>query len=453
MMAMRFEKDSLGQKEVPLNVLYGIQTLRAVENFPISQRTIGEIPFFIRSLAEVKKAAARANYEVGQLSEEKSKIICEVCEELIEGKWSEAFPVDQLQGGAGTSSNMNINEVIANRGLQLMGHSFGDYEKLHPNDDVNKSQSTNDSFATAVRLSLYYASDELISALQLLAFRFDQKSKQFSNIAKLGRTQLQDAVPMTVGAELSAYAVTISEDIERLLELREFLLEVNMGGTAIGSGIGASEEYIEKIIPHLADVTALPIKRGKSLFEASWDMGAFVLFSGLLKRVAVKQSKIANDMRLLSSGPAGGIGEYGLPTLQPGSSIMPGKVNPVIAEALNQVCFKAFGADATVTFAAEGGQLQLNAFEPVILQALSETIELLVSAIRNFADKCIGQLSVDEWRCQDNLVKSTALATRLIGVIGYDKSAQLAKAASGSGLSFKAFISLNHPDLLRHIQI
>ena len=448
----RIENDSLGKKQVPVDALYGIQTLRAVDNFVISGRSISHFPKLIRALAQVKKSAAMANKSCKLLGTNKAKAIIRACDEIIDGQWHDAFPIDPIQGGAGTSTNMNMNEVIANRALDILGHNKGDYDYLHPNDDVNQSQSTNDAYATAVRLSLYDLNTDLITGLSGLRDSFANKSAQFTDVGKLGRTQLQDAVPMTVAQELHAYAVTIAEDIERAKEIGALFLEVNLGGTAIGSAVGADTTYFKEVLPNLRAVTGLALKRSKSLFEASWDTGAFVLYSGLIKRVAVKLSKIANDLRLLCSGPHGGLGEYGLPPRQPGSSIMPGKVNPVIPEVMNQVCFKAFGADTTVTFACEAGQLQLNAFEPLILQSLYEVIEMLINAIQTFRIHCIEGLSVNRQRCRESLDNSTALATRLIPYTGYDEAARLAKSAIDKGLSFKDYIINYHPHLTVHMQ-
>lgn len=451
-MMYRSETDSLGEKTVMADCLYGIQTVRALDNFQISGRTIADMPDLIRALGMVKKAAAITNQKTGVLKPKIAEAIVKACDEIIDGMWFDAFPVDVMQGGAGTSTNMNANEVIANRALEILGHARGDYHTVHPNDHVNHSQSTNDSYATAVRLSLYFQNQRVIAALQSLNQTFLKKAEQFAHIEKLGRTQLQDAVPMSVGAELHAYAVTLAEDIERADEIGKLFLEVNLGGTAIGSGIGATVAYSDQILHVLQEVSGLPVKRSASLFEASWDMGAFVLYSGMIKRIAVKLSKIANDLRLLSSGPRGGVGEYILPAQQPGSSIMPGKVNPVIPEVMNLVCFKAFGADTTVTFAAEAGQLQLNAFEPVILWSISEVCEMLINATKTLRLNCIEALSINTDRCQEVLENSTALATRLVPHLGYGRAAEIAKAAITAGMPFRQFIATHHPEFTQYVE-
>lgn len=432
-LTVRQESDPLGPVDVPYHSMYGAQTQRALDNFPLSGRKIGELDALIVALAQVKQAAARANAEVGDLDPALAGCIGEACAEIAVGRWRAQFVVDVLQGGAGTSTNMNMNEVIANRVLDILGQPRGRYEIVSPNDHVNRSQSTNDAYATAVRLAAYRLNEQLTAALDRLEVAFAEKAATFDGVAKLGRTQLQDAVPMTLGQEFRAFAVTIAEDAARARELGRLFLEVNLGGTAIGTGIGASDAYRAIIGRHLADVTGLPVVGAGDLVEASWDMGAFVLYSGMLKRVASKLSKIANDLRLLSSGPAGGLGEIRLPARQPGSSLMPGKVNPVIAEAVNQAAFRVFGLDTAITFAAEGGQLQLNAFEPLIIASVDEGVTLLVRAIDMLITRCIEGIEADEARCHQNLIASTALATELVPLIGYARAARLAKAAQASG--------------------
>lgn len=430
---VRVECDSLGPVSIPFEKLYGAQTQRALINFPLSGTAIGAMPALVRNLALVKKAAARSNLDCGEIDATAAGAIIAACDEIIAGQWHDQFVVDVLQGGAGTSTNMNANEVIANRALELIGATRGDYARLSPNDHVNRSQSTNDAYATAVRLTVVDLNQRLVSALAQLEKAMAEKGREFEHIPKLGRTQLQDAVPMTLGQEFGAFAATIAEDMARADELASFFLEVNLGGTAIGTGIGASEAYRKCISRHLADVTNLPVKNAANLVEASWDMGAFVLYSGLLKRVASKLSKIANDLRLLSSGPQGGIGEISLPDRQPGSSLMPGKVNPVIPEAVNQVAFRVFGLDLSVTFAAEGGQLQLNAFEPLILWSTHEAVDLLVAACYMLVENCVEDIKARADQCAENLQKSTALATALVPVIGYSRAAAVAQHAQRSG--------------------
>ncbi|MGY5795136.1 aspartate ammonia-lyase len=423
----RIEHDPLGLVNVPAERYYGAQTARAVKNFPISGIPIRSMPFLIEALAQVKIAAAQANCEEGSLSEEKQDAIILACQEVLAGQHNDEFPTDVFQGGAGTSTNMNMNEVIANRASELLGGVRGESRLVHPNDDVNRSQSTNDAYATAVRLSVIPASRGLGNALIGLADALTAKANEFQNVRKLGRTQLQDAVPMTLGQEFSAFATTVLEDCDRLKETERLFLEVNLGGTAIGTSVTASSFYRTRVLEHLARNTGLPLVGSKDLLEASWDMGAFMLHMGLLKRIAAKLSKIANDFRLLSSGPRGGIGEIVLPALQPGSSLMPGKVNPVAAEALNQVCFYVYGLDTTVGMAAEAGQLQLNAMEPVIIFSLHNAIEVLRKAVLAFVTRCVEGVRADLARCEANLNGSTAFATELVSTMGYEAAARVVK--------------------------
>lgn len=421
----RAERDSLGPVMVPCERLYGAQTARAVANFPISGVTIAKLPHLLTALAEVKIAAALANLDEGSPSGAKADAIIAVCREIVEGRHHEEFVVDVFQGGAGTSTNMNMNEVVANLASLRLGGPVGADRLVHPNDEVNRSQSTNDAYATAARLSMVRASRALQDALRELVEALRRKAEEFAAIPKLGRTQLQDAVGMTLGQEFGAFATTIGEDISRLAEMEKLFLEINLGGTAIGSGVAAGSVYRERVLAHLSDVTGLAVVPATDLFEASWDMGAFMLQSGLVKRTAAKLSKIANDLRLLSSGPHGGFGEIHLPALQPGSSLMPGKVNPVAAEALNQVCFHVYGLDTTIGMAAEAGQLQLNAMEPVIVYSLHQAMALLGSAVTTFVRTCVNDIRSDEARCQSNLEGSTAFATELVTSVGYEAAAKL----------------------------
>lgn len=423
----RVENDPLGPVEVPANRYYGAQTARALRNFNISGVAVNRMPFVIQALAQIKMAAARANCDEGTLAIDKRDAIVSACEEILAGKHDEEFPVDVFQGGAGTSTNMNMNEVLANRASELLGGTRGTGRLVHPNDDVNRSQSTNDAYATAVRLSMIPASRGLRAGLIALADALNAKANEFKDIRKLGRTQLQDAVPMTLGQEFGAFATTILEDCDRLKETERLFLEVNLGGTAIGTGVAATPFYRARALEHLSRATDLPLTGSKDLFEASWDMGAFMLHMGLLKRVAAKLSKIANDFRLLSSGPHGGLGEIVLPALQPGSSLMPGKVNPVAAEALNQVCFFVYGMDTTVGMAAEAGQLQLNAMEPVIVFSIHSAMELLRNAVVAFSKTCVDGVLPNIERCEANLQNSTAFATELVTSIGYEAAAKLVK--------------------------
>ncbi len=430
--ADRYEEDFLGSVQIPAGALYGAQTARAAANFRISGIPLSRFPSLLRSLAIIKLAAAKANVAIGELDPGVGEAIAHACAEVVEGRHADQFLVDVFQGGAGTSTNMNMNEVLANRALQLMGRDLGLYEVVHPNDHVNRSQSTNDVYPTALRMALRADSRALRNALTRLAQAFDDKGAEFSDVLKLGRTQLQDAVPMTLGQEFGAYATTIREDLLRLDDSTRLLSEVNLGGTAIETGIAAAPGFRLAVFEQLKAMgeQVLP---AENLIEASWDAGAFVTFSGTLKRIAIKLSKIANDLRLLSSGPRGGLGEIHLPGMQAGSSIMPGKVNPVIPEIVNQVCFQVIGQDMTVTMAAEAGQLQLNAMEPVIGFNLLWGLDLLCNVVETFATLCVGGITVDAVQCRRHLDESTALATALIPAIGYDMAARLAKDSLATG--------------------
>ncbi|MFN3872951.1 MAG: aspartate ammonia-lyase [Ignavibacterium sp.] len=429
----RTEHDLLGDREVPEEFYYGIQTLRAIENFNISGVTLNFYPHLIEALAMVKLAAAKANYELGLLSKPTADAIVQACTEIMNGKLHTHFAVDMIQGGAGTSTNMNANEVIANRALEILGYQKGEYKYCHPNNHVNLSQSTNDAYPTSIKIALINANKKLIEVLKELISSFEKKAKEFSHIIKMGRTQLQDAVPMTLGQEFEAYAVTLKEEIQRLEQNAKLFLEVNMGATAIGTGINAHPQYGEKVIKHLREVTGLDIVLAENLVEATQDTGAFVMYSSAVKRLAVKLSKISNDLRLLSSGPRAGFNEINLPPMQPGSSIMPGKVNPVIPEVVNQIAFKVIGNDLTVTLAAEAGQLELNVFEPVIVQSLFESIEMLKNGMMTLKLKCIDGITANEKRCRDYVENSIGLVTALNPVLGYETSTQLAKEALETG--------------------
>jgi aspartate ammonia-lyase len=425
----RTEHDLLGDREVPAELYYGVQTLRALENFTISGVTLNFYPHLIEALAIVKMAAAKANRDLGLLSDSIAEAIIQACNDIISGKLHAHFLVDMIQGGAGTSSNMNANEVIANRALEILGYDKGNYEHCHPNNHVNLSQSTNDTYPTSIKIALIKSNEKLIEVLEELIISFKTKAKEFSNIIKMGRTQLQDAVPMTLGQEFDAYAFTLSEEVKRLKENAELFLEVNMGATAIGTGINAHPHYSAKCIKYLRDITGLDVRLADNLVEATQDTGAFVMYSSAVKRLAIKLSKICNDLRLLSSGPRTGINEINLPPMQPGSSIMPGKVNPVIPEVVNQIAFKVIGNDLTVTLAAEGGQLELNVFEPVIVQSLFESIEMLKNGMRTLKYKCIDGITANESRCRSLVENSIGIVTALNPVLGYETSSQLAKEA------------------------
>ncbi|MDO4242045.1 MAG: aspartate ammonia-lyase, partial [Microbacteriaceae bacterium] len=385
----RTETDSLGSVEVPANVYWGVHTARAHENFPISRRPISVYPEFVRAFACVKQAAARANMEIGALDEQRGTLIDRACEEVKTGMLLDQFVVGVIQGGAGTSTNMNANEVITNRALELAGRKKGDYAFINPNDHTNRSQSTNDTYPTAIKIALVFSIGSLLKEINLLADSFAAKGREFSNILKVGRTQLQDAVPMTLGQEFNAFANTLREDVRRLQETVELLYEVNMGATAIGTGINAAIGYKEAVIKHLREITGIPLETAGDLIESTSDTGVFVSFSGALKRTGLKLSKISNDLRLLSSGPQAGLGEINLPPRQAGSSIMPGKVNPVIPESVSQVAYAVAGADVTVSMAVEAGQLQLNAFEPVIAHSLFQSIIWLSGACRTLRLNCV----------------------------------------------------------------
>ena len=425
----RSEHDLLGDREVPHEYYYGVQTLRALENFNISGVTLSFYPVLIEALAMVKKAAALANCDLGLMSKPITDAIVKACDEIINGKFHSHFVVDMIQGGAGTSTNMNANEVIANRALEILGYEKGDYQHCHPNNHVNLSQSTNDAYPTSVKIALINSNKKLTEVLQELVQSFRNKAKEFSHIIKMGRTQLQDAVPMTLGQEFEAYAVMLNEEVQRLEQNVKLFLEVNMGATAIGTGINSHPDYSEKVINHLNDVTGLSIMLADNLVEATQDTGAFIMYSSAVKRLAVKLSKICNDLRLLSSGPRTGIHEINLPPMQPGSSIMPGKVNPVIPEVVNQIAFKVIGNDLVVTMAAEGGQLELNVFEPVIVQSLFESIEMLKNGMMTLKEKCIDGISANEDRCRELVEKSIGIVTALNPALGYETCTKLAKEA------------------------
>ncbi|MEK8028994.1 aspartate ammonia-lyase [Pseudaquabacterium rugosum] len=439
-MDTRIEHDLLGDMALPAPCWWGIQTQRAVENFPLTGVPIGHHPALVRGLALVKAAAARANQELGVLAPHKAQAIVEACLEVAGGRLHEAFVVDLIQGGAGTSTNMNANEVLANLALEKLGWPKGAYAHLHPNDDVNQSQSTNDAYPTAVRVALQFATEPLIEAVGRLRQALDDKGREFSGVLKMGRTQLQDAVPMTLGQEFEAFGVTLGEDIERLREVCALLCEVNLGGTAIGTGLNAPAGYARRAVAHLAELSGLPMVPARHLVEATSDMGAFVLFSGVLKRLAVKLSKVANDLRLLSSGPRTGFGEIRLPPMQPGSSIMPGKVNPVIPEAVNQVAFQVIANDLAVTLAAEAGQLQLNAMEPLIVANLLQSLQMLAAACHMFETRCIRGIEADTDRCRELLERSIGVVTALVPHLGYATATRLAAAALQTGQTVRALV-------------
>jgi aspartate ammonia-lyase len=429
----RMEKDLLGEREVPEDALYGVQTLRALENFPITGTPLREFPALIEALAAVKEAAALANADLGLLEPVLCEVIVRAAGEVRAGRHHEHFLVDMIQGGAGTSTNMNANEVIANRALEIMGDKRGNYGRLHPNTHVNLSQSTNDVYPTAVRIALHGEIETLRAAMRDLAFAFQDKGKEFEGMLKMGRTQMQDAVPMTLGQEFAAFGHTIHEDVERLGESLTLVREINMGATAIGTGITAGVGYTEQVRKRLSEVTGLALVTSPDLIEATSDTGAFVQLSGVLKRCAVKLSKICNDLRLLSSGPRAGFNEINLPPMQPGSSIMPGKVNPVIPEVMNQVCFDVIGGDVTVTLAAEAGQLQLNAFEPIIAYRLLRSIDELRNACVVLRTRCVVGITANPDQLRRFVEQSIGIVTALVPRLGYAKATQVAQEALESG--------------------
>lgn len=431
----RLEKDLLGESNVSANAYYGIQTQRACENFNLSGVPLNHYPQLVHALALVKLACAKANHKVGKLSPEKLDAIEKAVELILDGKYHEEFVVDMIQGGAGTSTNMNANEVIANIGLEVMGYEKGQYHYLHPNNDVNRSQSTNDAYPTAARLAILFSHCDLVSELKNLQKTFQEKAEAFSNVLKIGRTQLQDAVPMTLGQEFQAYATTLGEDIERVSGLSDLLKEINLGGTAIGTGINADPDYAKFAVNNLSVLSGFNFKQACDLVEASSDMGAFVLFSSMLKRLAIKLSKISNDLRLLSMGPRCGLYEINLPPQQPGSTIMPGKINPVIPEAMNQVAYQVIGNDLTVTMAAEAGQLQLNAMEPLIVYNILSSIRQLTHAMRMLNERCICGITANEERCRELVGKSIGIITAITPTIGYENATRIAGIALDTGRS------------------
>ncbi|MFC6673408.1 aspartate ammonia-lyase [Marinobacterium aestuariivivens] len=430
---MRIEHDLLGDLAVPADAYYGVQTARALDNFRITGIPLAHFPNFIKALAMVKQAAARANRKLGNLPASLEQAISSACDEIIAGQWHEHFVVDMIQGGAGTSTNMNANEVIANRALELLGHGRGESDKLHPNNHVNLSQSTNDVYPTAVRLGILISYADLTSAMDALCAALRAKGEEFAHVIKMGRTQLQDAVPMTLGQEFIGFATTVGEDVERVHELVRLFREVNLGATAIGTGINTDPDYAALVVAELSEISGESLTLATDLIEATSDTGAFVTFSSVLKRIAVKISKICNDLRLLSSGPRTGFGEINLPARQPGSSIMPGKVNPVIPEVVNQVAYQVIGNDLTVTLAAESGQLQLNAFEPVITFNILQSLRIMTRAMEVLTERCIVGITANEAHCRSLVTNSIGIVTALNPYIGYQNATRIAKKALENG--------------------
>ena len=429
----RSEHDLLGYRDVPAEAYYGIHSLRATENFPVSGTQIKAYPELVNALAFVKKASALANYQFGLLNDWQKDAIIKACDDILRGELHDQFVVDIIQGGAGTSTNMNANEVIANRALEHLGEPRGAYEKLHPLEHVNLSQSTNDVYPTAIKIALHSKINLLIDAMGILQKSFEKKSDEFSDILKMGRTQLQDAVPMTLGQEFGAFGIMLAEDRERLREARQLIHEINLGATAIGTGINAPKGYAKVVTEILSEVTGIPLITAKNLVEATQDAGAFVQLSGVLKRVAVKISKTCNDLRLLSSGPRVGFNEINLPPVQAGSSIMPGKVNPVIPEVVNQIAFEVIGNDVTVSFAAEAGQLQLNAFEPIITRNLFNSLTFLRRGCTILAERCIVGITANRDDLRAMIDKSIGIVTALNPHIGYENASAVAAEAHKTG--------------------
>lgn len=433
----RVEHDMLGTYEIPQTAYWGVHAARARDNFPISGALVGHHRSYVKALANVKEACACANRDLGTLEPEVAEAIVQAAKDVAAGAFDAHFIVDLIQGGAGTSTNMNANEVIANRALEILGHDRGMYELIHPVNDVNQSQSTNDVYPTALKAALIDEIAALIDGMEYLKSTFAGKAVQFSSVVKMGRTQLQDAVPMTLGQEFGTYARMLGEDQARLHDLIPLLCEVNLGGTAIGTGLNAPAGYSKRVCEHLAAITGVPFVPAEDLVEATQDAGVFVMVSGVLKRVAVKLSKVANDLRLLSSGPRAGFGEINLPPMQAGSSIMPGKVNPVIPEVLNQIAFVVIGNDLTVTMAAEAGQLQLNAFEPVMARALLQSITYLRQGCRVLADRCIVGITANVEVLRHDVDMSIGTVTALVPFIGYENATRVAQAAQASGGSVR----------------
>ena len=437
-MDSRLENDSIGEKKVPKEAYYGVQSLRGAENFNITGLRLHKD--FIISLAEIKKATAITNLEAGVLEKKVADAIAEACDDIIAGRFHEDFIVDPIQGGAGTSMNMNANEVIANRAIEILGGEKGDYSIVHPNDHVNNGQSTNDVIPTAGKMTALKLLPITLKELRRLYDALVEKSKEFDDVIKMGRTQMQDAVPVRLGQEFTAYSTVVKRDIERLERVEEELIVVNMGGTAIGTGVNADKKYFQNIVPNLSKVCGLNLSQAEDLVGATQNLDGFVAVSGALKTCAVNLSKISNDLRLMSSGPRTGFGEINLPSKQNGSSIMPGKVNPVIPEVMSQVAFNIIGNDMTITMAAEAGQLELNAFEPVIFYNLFQSIETLGRGVNTFVDNCIVGITANKERCKELVENSVGIVTSLCPHVGYKKAASIAKTAIKTGASVRKLI-------------
>ena len=431
----RMESDLIGTKQVPECALYGVQTMRGIENFEISKFHLSDYPAFVKGLAITKLGAAMANHELGLLTDEQFVAISQACREIMDGKHLEHFLVDMIQGGAGTSTNMNANEVIANRALEIMGHKRGEYQYCSPNDHVNRSQSTNDAYPTAIHIGLYIEMQRLKAHFATLVDAFAAKAEEFKDIIKMGRTQLEDAVPMTLGQTFGGFAWVLRDEIKHLDEAAADLLTVNMGATAIGTGICAEPGYAEKCIASLREITGWDIRNAEDLVGATSDTSAMVGYSSALKRLATKLSKVCNDLRLLAGGPRCGLGEINLPAMQPGSSIMPGKVNPVIPEVVSQICFKVMGNDVCVSIASEAAQMELNAMEPITAQCNYESVSILINGFETLRTRCVEGITANAERCREYVHNSIGVVTALNPVIGYKNSTKIAKEALETGRS------------------
>ena len=438
--AFRIESDLIGDLPVPADAYYGVHTQRAINNFPITHKSIGHYPRFVSALAAIKRAAATVNADLGLLDASRASAIVAACDRIMAGEHHAEFAVGTIQGGAGTSTNMNANEVVANLALECIGHGKGEYDLIDPHNDVNMCQSTNDVYPTAIKIALLLMIDDLLGAMERLAAAFGRKADEFATVIKLGRTQLQDAVPMTLGQEFSTYQVMLTEDVLVLRAASDLLKEVNIGGTAIGTGINTPAGFAERMVAELNAVTGLRLSSATNLVEATQDVGSFVQLSGTLKRVAVKISKVCNDLRLLSSGPRAGFGEINLPAAQAGSSIMPGKVNPVIPEVVNQVAFEVIGHDVTISLAAEAGQMQLNAFEPIIAHSLFEEIRHMERAFDTLRERCVDGITANVERMRAFVWESVSIVTALSPTLGYEEATRVAKQALAEGRSIPEIV-------------
>ncbi|EAK3673719.1 aspartate ammonia-lyase [Campylobacter jejuni] len=432
-MGTRKEHDFIGELEIPNDVYYGIQTYRALENFQMSGRKLKEYPYFIKAFAQVKKAAALANKDLGMVEANRADFIAKACDRIINGEFLDQFVVDMIQGGAGTSTNMNVNEVITNVALEMMGHKKGEYQYLHPNDNTNFGQSTNDTYPSSIKVAVHAKMGDLLKAMEILKNELEIKAKEYKNILKIGRTELEDAVPTTLGNTFNAFATYIKSDIEKITKARESMTYLNLGATAIGTGICCHPDYKNLVEKYLSEITGTTFKPAEDFIAATQDTGDFVHVSGALKTAAVRLSKLVNDLRLMNSGPRCGLSEINLPQLQPGSSIMPGKVNPVIPEVVGEACYEVIGNDVTISLCSERGEFELNAFEPGIAYALFNSLVLLENAMLTLANKAIKHLTSNPENCKETMLNSVCLVTALNPYIGYENSASVAKEALQTG--------------------